>query len=559
MRVRSAPLAYRRPRRLTAVGVACAVGCVLAVLVGLAIRSWLLGHQMVNSDEAVAGLMAEQIRHGHFYTFFWGQQYGGAEPYVIAFLFSIFGSSGVVVKVAPVLLSVVSALLTWRIARRLVQDHRLAVLAGALVFVWPWVAVWNSTIEYGFRGVTSAAGLASILFALRILDRSDGFVDFAALGVVSGIAWWASPECVYFLLPALVLLIGSSRSFATRGRMKGWTARMGVGLAGLALGMLPWLATNARTGFASLSISNSPVFGNSTYLDRLEIFHQNILPMLLGVRLPVSTLWLHGVTLGHAAVTVAEVLLAAAVVVGVLQGGRVAVLALAVLAYPFLYALFPATGYWEDGRYGVYFVPLAVLLVVGVIQGLVSRYGSRRTRRAAHKGLVLGGTAVLVIATVLTVLAFKDFYKAAGPAPSKFAADWGHSYQVAHRALSGLEASGVRYAWADYWTAYNMDLVGGRAVVLSPPNLVRWKALYRQVASSSRPAWIFESPAQHVAAQENLQSPNQGPNGMTEGQFLAKLDAMGVHYRVVHAGVLDAVLPARKVAPVEVGLPYSNA
>ena len=47
-----------------------------AVVVGLVLRLWLIFHSPLTSDEAVVGLVAQGMLHGHFTTFFWGQQTG---------------------------------------------------------------------------------------------------------------------------------------------------------------------------------------------------------------------------------------------------------------------------------------------------------------------------------------------------------------------------------------------------------------------------------------------------------------------------------------------------
>ena len=48
-------------------------------------------------------------------------------------------------------LSLVAAILTWRIALRLVSSRQVAALAGVLMWVAPLAVIWNSTVERGFR------------------------------------------------------------------------------------------------------------------------------------------------------------------------------------------------------------------------------------------------------------------------------------------------------------------------------------------------------------------------------------------------------------------------
>ncbi|HXA33882.1 MAG TPA: glycosyltransferase family 39 protein, partial [Acidimicrobiales bacterium] len=146
------PTVVRHGNRLALVRIVL----VLAAGLGIALRLWYFFHDALNSDEASVGLAAQHILNGHFNAFYPGQLYGGVEPYLTAALFGVFGQSALMVKLTPVLLSAVAAILMWRIARRLVGDGQIAALAGVLFWVAPVAAVWNSTVERGFRGVTMA-------------------------------------------------------------------------------------------------------------------------------------------------------------------------------------------------------------------------------------------------------------------------------------------------------------------------------------------------------------------------------------------------------------------
>jgi predicted membrane-bound mannosyltransferase len=136
-------------------------GLVVMIAVGLAValylRLWLLGHGGLNSDEAAVGLNALQIRHGHFSAFVWTQTDGGVEPYFVALLFAIFGSSPFVLNATPVLLAVVAALVVWRIGLRLFPAAA-AMTAATLTFVWPESSLWNSTKEYGYHEIGLVLG-----------------------------------------------------------------------------------------------------------------------------------------------------------------------------------------------------------------------------------------------------------------------------------------------------------------------------------------------------------------------------------------------------------------
>ncbi len=150
-------------------------------------------HVSIDSDQAVVGLMAREILHGHFTAFYWGQTYGGVEPFVVAVALAVGGQNALSLTVVPAILMVATALLTWRAALRLVEDRWLAALAGVVVWTVPMFGVTNTT-EYGFRNLTLAVGVATLLVSLRILDGRASVLDVAAFGLLVGVGWWASPR-----------------------------------------------------------------------------------------------------------------------------------------------------------------------------------------------------------------------------------------------------------------------------------------------------------------------------------------------------------------------------
>src|SRR5439155_5825599 len=75
----------------------------LAVLLSVAVpRAYVLVKSrstLLDADEAVLGLMARHILHGHFPIFFYGQNYlGSIEAFWTAVLFALFGATPLVLK-----------------------------------------------------------------------------------------------------------------------------------------------------------------------------------------------------------------------------------------------------------------------------------------------------------------------------------------------------------------------------------------------------------------------------------------------------------------------------
>ncbi|MGH9089886.1 MAG: ArnT family glycosyltransferase [Acidimicrobiales bacterium] len=546
-------------RRLGLVTVLAWTAIVLALTVGVVLRAWYVFHQPINADEAVVGLMAMQIVHGHFSAFYWGQVYGGAEPFLVAMLFGIFGTSTWALEAVAIALSVGAAVVSWRIARRLVADPLLAVLAGALVWAAPQAAVWNSTIELGFRGVTLLCGLGILLVALRVLDGALGWAEFVALGLLAGVGWWSSPEIVYFVLPTVALVIWAIVQDPEIRRLGRWSARLGVVITAGVVGALPWLWANFNSGFRSLDTSafvappNPPGYGS-----RLELFFRDGLPMLFSLRTAETLQPVWG-SVGMRLLLVAVLaVLGAALVLCCVKGGRSLVLAASVVIFPFIMALSPATWFEKDGRYSDFVAPLIVfVLVIG--SGEAAQWvGVLRRRWARHEIDVARAlmSTVVISLVVLSIVNFTSYEPYVYPTAS-FGSGWTNPDAPTLQAISELETAGIQYGYADYWVAYRLDFLsdGRLAITTAGGDVDRWHALIRQVQGSRRQAWLFVNPDAEAIEQFAKTSYIQGPDGLSQSAFLAGLQRLGIGYRIIDTGLIQAVVPNRPVQPSTVGLP----
>jgi hypothetical protein len=542
--------------RLSPAAVLIAVVTASALVVGVLLRLWLIFHRPLGSDEAIVGLMAGQILHGHFSAFYWGQVYGGGEAYVVAGTFAIFGSSSWALEGTAVVLSMAAAVLTWRIVLRLVEDPMLAALSGALVWAAPLTVLSNSTLEYGFRGLTMACGLGLLLMAFRILDGARSLVDFALLGLAAGIGWWSSPEITYFLLPASVLVaVAAFRAHDQAGVVVRWWPRLGVALVTASIGALPWVWANVASGWQSIRDNSVTVpVGSPDYGGRVRIVIEFMLPMLMGFRRMITGQWLGHVALSLLLLSLFLAVIALALALCLRRGLKGGVVAGAVLVMPFLMSLSPATFFWRDGRYAVFLFPLlAMALAIGASEG--SAMVQRRIRAAPTRYWAAGVlSAVTVPCVILCILGFgSNMVWIDGTVG--FSSAWGNPDGPTRQAISRLEASRATVGYADYWVSYRLDFLSHNALVFSPaggePD--RWAALDHTVRSSSHQAWLFvpSTPLSDIQFSSNL----EGPDGLSEGRFLAELSHLGVAYRVLDAGLVQAVIPNRPVTPLEGGLP----
>ena len=380
-----------------------------ALVIGIVERVWYLQHDPINSDKALVGILARHLLAGHANAFLLGQPYGGVEPYVVAATFGIFGSSSLTLQLPVVVLDAAACVLVWRAGRRLVRRRGIALVAAAAMWAAPQSVVWNSTLEYGFRGVTLVCGAAMLLLALRITQDDGTPLDAPLLGLAAGVGWWSSPEIVYFAVPTLLWLVGWAWR-ARRAQATYW--RVGAVVAAAGVGCLPWLWDNVATGFPSLAVSRYDAPAHPLpYLARVGTFVHDAFPMILDLRIPRS-----GAFDVPAPLAVAITALAGAALVGsalwcFLDRTKGAALGCAVLLYPFILAAAPAGENWQLARYTNFFVPLALLLVAIPVDKLASP--ARRSRRARGLrrdqlgwGATFGLASALGAVLALSVVAF---------------------------------------------------------------------------------------------------------------------------------------------------------
>ena len=241
-------------------------------------------------------------------------------------------------------------------------------------------------------------------------------------------------------------------------------------------------------------------------------------------------------------------ILAVALVLCLLRDATSRIIAVAVLAFPLLFALSPATWYWGDGRYADFIGPLlAITLAIGCAE--------MGRRLAGGRAAAVGRVALAVVVTGIVVVGIVDFSRTVTPV-SSYASNWRDPNGPALHAVDVLEAHGLRYGYADYWVAYPLTLLSdGRLRITTAGNDPdRWSALDAEVESSTSPAWLFVSPDAAAFDQFGSTFSIQGPNGEAQARFVAELHRLGIPYRVVDAGLVTAVIPDRPVAPSAVGL-----
>lgn len=551
---------FRAWRLLAVVGVAA------VFLLGLAIRIWAIGRAPIDSDTAVVGLMAHEILRGHFFAFYWGQRYGGVEPYAVAAMFAIFGQSSFTLVFTPVLLDAVAAVLTWRIGAR-VFSNAIGIGAALLFWVWPEVDVWQSTIEHGFRFAALCCGLGLLLVALRMTDgkirsKTKRLGDAALFGGLAGLGFWASPEIAYYLLPAVALLIWR----AVHHRYMPIPIEVAFGVVAAGIGALPWLYDNVASGFLSLQSAPQHVRGNP-YVLHLKVLFAHVLPIMSGLQLRLSGNWIFSHALSWALYGIALVL-GVAWICELIRRRRALVVVATVLLFPILYAYSPFTWNWADGRYAIYLAPIDALLVVGGLSYLASIIAPRfsavrlvpRMRKVVSSrasgsvfGLALGLSLTLCATTLLAPYIPVSF-------PPSGRTGWfswrANTNEYATTVSDGLEKDGVHDAYAGYWLAYPLSFGSRGGLVASDIRYDRYVPYLDDVEHSRDPAWVFVNPNDLSAAAAVTGSSLLDPGCavasdvcLLPSNFESYLAHAHDRYRVINVLYFVAIVPSVAVRP----------
>ncbi len=444
----------------------------LAVVGGIALRVWVYRSALgiPDSDEAVVGLMARHFSNGELTTFFWGQGYGGSQEVLLTVpVFWVGGSSWLTLRLVPIVLSAIAALVVWRVGRRTIGEPA-AVVAGCVAWIWPPFAIYKLTHQWGFYASGMLYAALLLLLTLRMVERPSR-IRVASFGLVVGLSIWQSVQLVPIALTAIVWAAWKQPSLLRRLPL---AATLAV------IGALPSIVWNAQHDWGSLE---SPIENTTSYEHRLRIFVSPLLPMLLGLRTPFTQERLLPGVLG--------LLVYAGIALLFLYGAysarrRDVSLVYAVAAvFPFVYAFAPQTLFSQEPRYLVVLSPVLVLLLAQV--------ASSYWRGAA----VIGVAAALSIATLSRM---ETYFRTVPVQPP-----------VAPRELgplvSTLDRLGLDRVYADFWLAYvltfatderiiaaqnkfeRVGLVGGQAIPSRHP-FIRHRQYERDV-EAARHGFVF--------------------------------------------------------------------
>jgi hypothetical protein len=439
-------------------------------LIGALLRAWILlsAQGELIGDEAYTGLQAAEIARGHFPVVIGGAAYTGTlDTYVLAPIVGLFGQHVVLLKLMSPVLWAAAAIVMVGAARRVVSD-RVAVLAGALVWLAPGALAVLSTRSYvayalGLILVTGTMWAASVVLS-REVPRP---LESAVAGALAGLAFYTHPMFAAVVGPVAAVLV--CRRW--RHLREFWAPAVGAAL----VVNLPFLIWNARHDWASLD--QPPNDAGATYSQRLRGFFAGLLPRDLGVRgITGDGRWIVGRPLG--------VLVLMAVLGGAVFGAvrlmrtdpwRGAVVAAPlVLCWPLMAGL-TNLAFVADGRYGVIAFPVLVLALAAAIEPLLGR---RRT-----PALACFAAAWVLVCSVPFLVA-----EAGG--------DLGDPNARTQQLIDAIEAEGFDRVAGNYFAVLPIEYVSDariRVAIAGNPYIIRLPQTQRLVESTppARLAYVF--------------------------------------------------------------------
>ena len=469
VRVRAEPLRIRL-RAAARADPAMARVFVFALIVGIGIRVFLLLSPFgdLDSDEAVVGLMAQDMLQGDYRAFFWGQTYGGtAETWLIAQVFAVFGASVTTLRLTMLALNAAIVVLIWRVAQQMLPRRNAAYVA-IMAIIWPPFTLWWYMKSPGFYNITLIFGLASLLLALRTAAAPRWFHGLF-LGVLVGLGFWNSPLSIVFTVPAVAyFVIRRPRSILLAPFL----------VSGFAIGVLPWLANNLANGWQSLAAGQGFDLW-STYRERAWSFVTTAFPTLLGLKMP-GTCWFArqcdfdaGWTMSRLSpilyVIVLAGLLASLVYTIAGRKWKFLLMLAPIIAYPFLYAMRNDFTWWVG--HPRYLLPLAPLLTI--LLGLAC------SRTPVAAGLI-------VALAVVSVVTFVSWDPVADPNT--------HHVEGREELIEHLDSLGVTAAYSDsYWLGYSISFLSGRRIEMVAIANSRSASSDERVENASKVAFVVQT------------------------------------------------------------------
>jgi 4-amino-4-deoxy-L-arabinose transferase-like glycosyltransferase len=234
--------------------------------------------RIVNSDDAMTGIMALSILRGEYPVFFPGQGYmGSLEAYATAILFWMLGPRPALIYAVPFVLSIIVVGLSYRLGRDLLGEDGGLTTALALALAPPFLVIFGSAPRLGYIE-TLVLGTIVLLLGIRLAAKRRPRGDrslLLILGVVAGVGFWTNWLIAPYVGTVIVLLLRHRRRLVI-GPGTGWAA------LGFAAGSLPFWVFNFGHEFWSFALIESGPPGEMW--PRARRLFLDALPYVAGMR-----------------------------------------------------------------------------------------------------------------------------------------------------------------------------------------------------------------------------------------------------------------------------------
>lgn len=240
---------------------------------------------VIDSDEAIVGLMAKHIAEGESIpTFYYGQNYmGSLEPIMAAGVFKLFGISNAALKAVPLMFSLVFIAICYFLGRGL--GGSVAGLISAVFAAVPPcpLVVWSGKARGGFIEILVIGGLCLLLFMRWLKPEKQSLRLTSLIAALLGLGWWTNNQIIYFMLPigylSLVkLLTVPQKSLSLR--LKAIAVHLLVGVTFFLIGGWPFWQYNLENNFISFEMFHGAE--GSDMLEHVQGLLTVALPIILG-------------------------------------------------------------------------------------------------------------------------------------------------------------------------------------------------------------------------------------------------------------------------------------
>lgn len=168
-------------------------------------RLWLLltSQSQLDDDEAVIGLMAKHITEGKsFPFFFYGEYYNGGaafSAYITSLLFLVFGISPILVKIVPLIYSIIFFWLMFFFSRKYFGLQIANLTSLFIVFSPPFFFIWNLKNRGGYMELLLFS-LIALWYYYDIYYGRKKKISFILLGLILAFLIWISQSALILVL-----------------------------------------------------------------------------------------------------------------------------------------------------------------------------------------------------------------------------------------------------------------------------------------------------------------------------------------------------------------------